>query len=158
MSTKKLVQVRARTPVRIDLAGGTLDIWPIYLLLKNPKTINLGIDLFAEADLELKPRPKRAKDGGKITLTAKDQAVTLTFPWADLKTVTLPSALALHGRLLKYFSERTKKDWTTHDVSLTTFAQSLSGAGLGGSSALAVAIMGVLACAFLRLSATRVQK
>jgi len=44
-------EITSRAPTRIDLAGGTIDLWPLYLFLERPTTINLGIDLFAEAEL-----------------------------------------------------------------------------------------------------------
>lgn len=37
---------RWRIPVRIDLAGGTLDLWPIYALLGGGCTVNAAIDLW----------------------------------------------------------------------------------------------------------------
>src|SRR3972149_3067218 len=40
--------LRARSPSRIDLAGGTLDLWPLYLLIEEAATVNLAIDLYTE--------------------------------------------------------------------------------------------------------------
>ena len=57
--------VRARAPVRIDLAGGTLDIWPLYLALGGVVTVNAALDLPVEALVQ--PRP-----GGAITLRSED--------------------------------------------------------------------------------------
>jgi D-glycero-alpha-D-manno-heptose-7-phosphate kinase len=36
--------VEATAPTRIDLAGGTLDIWPIYLFHPGAVTVNCAID------------------------------------------------------------------------------------------------------------------
>ena len=33
--------IEAVAPTRVDLAGGTLDIWPVYLMLDGPITVNL---------------------------------------------------------------------------------------------------------------------
>lgn len=55
----------ARAPTRIDLAGGTLDIWPIFLLLDQPVTVNVAIDLHAV--VEVSP----LKDG-RIELISED--------------------------------------------------------------------------------------
>jgi hypothetical protein len=30
--------LRARSPSRIDLAGGTVDLWPLYLLIEEAAT------------------------------------------------------------------------------------------------------------------------
>ncbi|MEA2693238.1 MAG: D-glycero-alpha-D-manno-heptose-7-phosphate kinase, partial [Acidobacteriota bacterium] len=37
--------VTARAWCRVDLAGGTLDIWPLGLLHPGARTVNLAIDL-----------------------------------------------------------------------------------------------------------------
>ena len=42
---------RASAPTRIDLAGGTLDIWPIYLFHQNAQTLNAAISLRAHAEI-----------------------------------------------------------------------------------------------------------
>ena len=39
--------VRAAT--RIDLVGGTLDLWPLSVLIPGAQTINCAIDLWAQA-------------------------------------------------------------------------------------------------------------
>ena len=36
--------VEATAPTRIDLAGGTLDIWPLYLFHPGAVTVNAAID------------------------------------------------------------------------------------------------------------------
>ncbi len=41
---------RWRVPVRIDLAGGTLDLWPIYALMGGGSTVNAAIDLWIELE------------------------------------------------------------------------------------------------------------
>ena len=46
--------VIASAPARIDLAGGTLDIWPIYLLHPGALTVNVAVTIHAEA--EVSPR------------------------------------------------------------------------------------------------------
>jgi len=39
--------LEASAPARIDLAGGTLDLWPLHVLHPGSATINLAIDLRA---------------------------------------------------------------------------------------------------------------
>jgi len=41
---------RWRVPVRIDFAGGTLDLWPIYALMGGGCTVNAAIDLWVELE------------------------------------------------------------------------------------------------------------
>jgi galactokinase/mevalonate kinase-like predicted kinase len=39
--------VSVRVPVRVDLAGGTLDLWPLYLFHPGARTINVAVSLYA---------------------------------------------------------------------------------------------------------------
>ena len=140
------LKINSKAPTRIDLAGGTVDIWPIYLFLDKPVTLNLGIDLFAEASLEVF---ENSRTPG-ITLSSDDQKQESRLSWSELETATAHPALDLHLRLLRHFSraarERTGEDFfLKQDLRLRTIARSPSGAGLGGSSTLNVAITGTLA-------------
>ena len=38
------ITVEATAPTRVDLAGGTLDIWPLYLFHPGAVTVNVAID------------------------------------------------------------------------------------------------------------------
>ena len=144
MATKS---IHSRAPTRIDLAGGTVDLWPLYLFLDNPITINLGINLFAEADIiisDVKP--------SRFTLRSEDQNKELSLDWPELlkdpTSQKVPPALQLHWKLLYHFAhEKLKLDHEAVDFSLTltSRAKSPAGAGLGGSSALAIAMVGALA-------------
>jgi len=42
-------------PTRVDLAGGTLDIWPLYCLFSGAKTINVAINLEATGLFRTEP-------------------------------------------------------------------------------------------------------
>ena len=136
-----VLKIRSKAPTRIDLAGGTVDIWPIYLLLDRAITVNLGIDLFAEATLEV----ARAKSGdGIVTLRSEDQNHESKLKWSELATAHAHPALDLHLRLLRHFAQTSNKG-PGLDLTLSTRAKSPAGAGLGGSSTLNVAITGALA-------------
>ena len=41
-----------RCPTRIDLAGGTLDCWPLYLFVPSACTLNVAIDIYTQVALE----------------------------------------------------------------------------------------------------------
>ena len=45
------MQIAASAPARIDLAGGTIDIWPLYLFHEGAQTLNAAISLRASAEL-----------------------------------------------------------------------------------------------------------
>lgn len=40
-----------RVPVRIDFAGGTLDLWPIYAMMGGCLTVNAAVDLWIEIEV-----------------------------------------------------------------------------------------------------------
>jgi D-glycero-alpha-D-manno-heptose-7-phosphate kinase len=68
----------ATAPTRIDLAGGTLDIWPLYLTLPPPAlTVNVALDLPAVATIEAAP----AGDP-RVRLVSVDRGAEATY--ADL--------------------------------------------------------------------------
>src|SRR4051794_15071434 len=45
-------RIAATAPTRIDLAGGTIDIWPLYLSHEGASTVNAAISLRAHATIE----------------------------------------------------------------------------------------------------------
>ncbi len=137
---KTLRTIRSKAPTRIDLAGGTVDIWPIYLFLDRATTINLAIDLYAETELIEIDEPK-------VILKSGDQGAELSFSWKEIETVSPPPTLELHWKYLKYFHAiKTKQGrfYPNQGMILSTSAKSPAGAGLGGSSTLSVAIIGAL--------------
>jgi D-glycero-alpha-D-manno-heptose-7-phosphate kinase len=44
-------KVIVRAPVRADFAGGTLDLWPLYLFHPGSRTVNVAISYFAESEV-----------------------------------------------------------------------------------------------------------
>ena len=60
--------IKSTAPTRIDLAGGTLDIWPLYFQFENPPTLNAAINIYAT--VELTPRSDR-----RIIVESKDLTV-----------------------------------------------------------------------------------
>lgn len=56
----------ARAWCRIDLAGGTLDIWPLGLLHPGARTVNLAVDLPATAEVARRERGYRVEQGGEV--------------------------------------------------------------------------------------------
>jgi D-glycero-alpha-D-manno-heptose-7-phosphate kinase len=132
------MRIHAKAPTRIDLAGGTLDLWPLYLFLEKPTTVNLAIDLFAEAWIEVAPATTPS-----ITLRSEDQKQEMKLSWPELATAQAPPQLELHLKLLRFIASK-------HDarpegaLTIRTRANSPAGAGLGGSSTLSVALVGAI--------------
>ena len=112
--------------MRIDLAGGTYDIWPLYLFHDGAQTINAAISLRAYCRLT-------SRRDHRIRLISEDtgEQIEAADP-ADLDTTQLP----LVGRLVKHFGAR--------GLDVHTRSESPMGAGIAGSSAMAVAVTGAL--------------
>jgi D-glycero-alpha-D-manno-heptose-7-phosphate kinase len=121
------VRITASAPTRIDLAGGTIDIWPLYLYHEGAQTLNAAISLRAHARIE-------ARDDHRVELVADDigRRVMLDAPEA----LDPDRGLPLLGRLAHAFGLR--------GATLTTCGESPAGAGIAGSSALNVAVCGAL--------------
>ena len=122
------VRIVSSAPTRIDLAGGTIDIWPLYLFHDGALTLNAAISLRAHADIE-------SRDGRDIELRSIDtDRVVTANSHAELDgggELPLLALLAKHYRL--------------EGATLTTRGESPAGAGIAGSSALVIACCGALA-------------
>ena len=124
------MRVEARAPARVDLAGGTVDIWPLYLFHPGAQTVNIAIRCYASCVIET--RPDR-----RIVLSSKDQEIKETFKDLD-DLVRGKSRLTLVRELVIYFAPN-------RGLNIETSSQVPAGAGLGGSSALNIALCGGLA-------------
>jgi D-glycero-alpha-D-manno-heptose-7-phosphate kinase len=122
------VLIEASAPTRIDLAGGTLDIWPLYLFHDNAQTLNAAISL--RAYCSIRPRADR-----RLAIVSDDTGARVEADhWSDLRD---NHDLKLLGRLLHYFQ--------AEGLELRTRSESPFGAGIAGSSALNIAVCGALA-------------
>ena len=119
--------VEASAPSRIDLAGGTLDLWPLHVLHPGSVTVNLAIDRFA--------RCRVAPGEGGFRVFAKDHR-------SDARSRTAQELLgapetALVGSLILALQ-------VSEPLDIEIDSEVPFGSGLGGSSALLVALMGAL--------------
>ena len=119
--------IRASAPTRIDLAGGTIDIWPLYLFHDGACTVNAAISL--RAHVEIEPRTDgrtelRSIDTGKHVVAAG---------WRELDAAGELPLLSLAAR-----------QFCLENATLVTRGESPAGAGIAGSSALTIATCGAL--------------
>ena len=121
------VHIHASAPTRIDLAGGTLDIWPLYLFHDGAQTLNAAISLRASCDLH-------SRDDRRLVIVSEDSQQRVEVDhWSQLRDT---HDLRLLGRLLHYFQGE--------GLELRTRSDSPVGAGIAGSSALNIAVCGAL--------------
>jgi len=119
--------ITASAPTRIDLAGGTLDIYPIYLWTDGGVTVNMAIEPMTR--VRLSTRPDReihiySDSGGELHAR-------------DLDDLPLGQNLDLICRVLKYYRPAS-------GIDLHTECCIPHGSGLGVSSSLLINLSGVL--------------
>ncbi len=122
------MRIVSSAPTRIDLAGGTIDIWPLYLFHDGATTLNAAISLRAHVTLE------RRDDGGIELVSIDTNRRTQVRHWSEL---TAASELPLLALLARHYR--------LENATLTTRGESPAGAGIAGSSALTIATCGALA-------------
>ena len=109
--------------MRADLAGGTLDIWPFYLMVENSVTVQMSLNLKCSCSLTVN------KNSNGITLKTGNQSLEYSSVKDFLNVRN--EQLALLQSVVQYF----KPPFGFH---LEWSSDSPSGGGLGASSCLAV--------------------
>ena len=122
------MRIASSAPTRIDLAGGTIDIWPLYIFHEGASTLNAAISLRAHAEIE-------SRGDGRIVLRSIDGGREVSAAgWSELDA---SGELALVALIARHFR--------VDNVTVTTRGESPAGAGIAGSSALTIAVCGALA-------------
>ncbi|MGH9775947.1 MAG: GHMP kinase [Candidatus Acidiferrales bacterium] len=121
------MRIDVRAPTRIDLAGGTLDIWPLYLFHDGAVTLNCAISRYARCSIEF------GSPGPGIELISRDTKRAEKFASIDDLEAAKTYRLPLLAHMVRHFRPQV-------GFKLTTDSEAPAGAGIGGSSAIAVAI------------------
>jgi D-glycero-alpha-D-manno-heptose-7-phosphate kinase len=124
------VIIESSAPTRVDLAGGTIDIWPLYLFHPGASTVNFAISLRASCRIE-------TRDDGRIILESRDRKVSFETELEAIEDLIREERLELVSKLVHFFKPTT-------GFHLIAESQAPAGAGLAGSSALNIACIGAL--------------
>ncbi|MDQ2945258.1 MAG: GHMP kinase [Acidobacteriota bacterium] len=131
------MRITSKAPCRVDLAGGTLDIWPLYLNHPGAVTVNFAVNRYTTCVIE-------TREDSEIRLRSLDLNTEEGFgSLAELRATPRPK-LPLPAYVLRFFG-------ATGGLSVDTHSEAPAGAGISGSSALIIAI----ASALNRLNGTR---
>ncbi|MFN2532442.1 MAG: GHMP kinase [Pyrinomonadaceae bacterium] len=122
--------IESHAPSRVDLAGGTIDIWPLYLFHPGATTVNFAVSLYARCRIE-------TRDDGRIVLESRDRKLAFETDLSALEDLLQEERLELIAKLVHFFKPTT-------GFHLIAESEAPAGAGLGGSSALAIACVGAL--------------
>jgi D-glycero-alpha-D-manno-heptose-7-phosphate kinase len=123
--------VVATAPCRADLAGSTLDLWPLYLFHPGAVTLNFAVSIMTTCRIS-------AIAGKSIRLCSVDTTRDQTYPSLDELCRAKRHQHTLAAKLVKYFSPE-------GGFELETRSESPAGAGIAGSSALMIATTAALA-------------
>ncbi|HUP45081.1 MAG TPA: hypothetical protein VM779_06170 [Thermoanaerobaculia bacterium] len=120
-------KVIVRAPARADLAGGTLDLWPIYLFHPGSRTVNVAISFYAESEVS-----ETGDNAIEIHLT--DEHYRRRYD--SMQEIAADPKAALIYRAVEHFHLK--------GIHITTRTDAPRGSGLGGSSALAITLVRAL--------------
>jgi len=120
----------AKAPCRVDIAGGTIDIWPLYLFHEGAVTVNFAIDRYASCRLA-------TRGDRKIVLRSRDLAGEEVFDSLEALRSAKKYRLPLLAYLVKFFAPET-------GIELDTDSEAPAGAGIAGSSTLIIAVSSAL--------------
>jgi len=121
----------AHAPCRADLAGGTIDLWPLYLFHPGALTLNFALNIRTSCRIT----PLKEK---RVRLRSLDTRKEESFPNFDSLRSAQRFCLPLAARLLQFFAPK-------EGLLIETNSESPAGAGISGSSALMIATTAALA-------------
>jgi len=122
--------IESSAPTRVDLAGGTIDIPPLFLFHEGAATVNFAVSLLARCRIE-------TRDDERIILESVDQNAIVETSVGSISTLKDESRLELLSKLVYFFRPET-------GFHMTTESEAPAGAGLAGSSTLNIACIGAL--------------
>src|ERR1700734_2724520 len=124
------MRVSAKAPCRVDLAGATLDIWPLYLFHDNVVTVNFAVDRYTYCNIE-------TRADSRIVLRSRDLRREETFDSFDELHAAKHYRLPLLALLVRFFAPE-------QGFTLESDSEAPAGAGISGSSALMISVASAL--------------
>lgn len=124
------MRITAKAPCRVDLAGATLDIWPLYLFHDDAVTVNFAVNRYTSC--ELTSREDRA-----IVLRSRDLRLEERFDSLEALRAAPRYRLPLLALLVRFFAPE-------GGFTLESHSEAPAGAGISGSSALMIAVAAAL--------------
>ena len=122
--------IEASAPTRVDLAGGTIDIPPIFLFHEGAATVNFAVSLLAHCRIE-------TRNDNKIVIESIDRKEAFETTLENIASLKNEPRLELLAKLIYFFKPEV-------GFNLITKAEAPAGAGLAGSSTLNIACVGAL--------------
>ncbi|HWF07085.1 MAG TPA: hypothetical protein VG297_01415 [Bryobacteraceae bacterium] len=124
------MRVSAKAPCRVDLAGATLDIWPLYLFHDKVVTVNFAVNRYTHCQIE-------TREDARIVLRSRDLAREETYGSFDELYRAKRYRLPLLALLVRFFQP-------AMGLTVESSSEAPAGAGISGSSALMIAAAAAL--------------
>ncbi len=124
------MKIVSKAPCRVDLAGGTLDIWPLYLFHANAVTVNFAVDRYTSCEIN-------TREDGAIHLSSLDLKAEETFGSLEELMKAKKYKLPLLAHIVRFFRPSVGLD-------LISNSEAPAGAGISGSSSLLITISSAL--------------
>ena len=122
-------RIRASAPTRVDLAGGTLDLWPLSMLVDDAVTVNCALSVRTGCELELGGSTWRFEPRGMLALELQ------RLPRRPEREVG--AAFKLAAVVAAHFELPPSR--------IMTWSDAAPGSGLGGSSSLIISLIAAAA-------------
>ncbi len=122
--------IESSAPTRVDLAGGTIDIPPLFLFHEGAATVNFAVDLMARCRIE--PR-----EDAIISIESIDRREKFELALNEIGLLKNEPRLELLSKLIYFFRPES-------GFNMITDSEAPAGAGLAGSSTLNIACIGAL--------------
>ena len=134
-SSKQVSGVVARAACRVDLAGGTMDMWPLYLFHPGAVVVNIAVRIMTTCRII-------PNTTGSIELVSLDTGLADSFASMQALREAQKYSHKLAAHLLRFFYADSDP---ASGFRLETHSESPAGAGISGSSALMIASASALA-------------
>lgn len=122
--------IESSAPTRVDLAGGTIDIPPLYLFHPGASTVNFAVDLLAKVRIT-------TREDDRVLIRSIDRGETVETDLASIDKLQSEPRLELPSKLIHFFRPETGFEMVTESTAP-------AGAGMAGSSTLNIALIGAL--------------
>ncbi|GIU82321.1 MAG: hypothetical protein D6687_09250 [Acidobacteria bacterium] len=122
--------IETSAPTRVDLAGGTIDIPPLYLFHEGALTVNFAISYLAHCKIE-------TRNDDKIIVESLDRDQKFETSLSNLRSLKDETCLELPAKLIYFFKPQV-------GFNMTIKSEVPAGAGLAGSSTLNIACIAAL--------------
>src|SRR5437762_13962971 len=87
-----IMLIETIAPTRVDLAGGTIDIWPLYLFHPGAATVNFGVSLYARCRIE-------TRNDDRVILESHDRGLVFETNLAGIADLVHEERLELIAKL-----------------------------------------------------------